>query len=781
MSEIATAIDITPNPRILQMLGEIDFQAWQCLAELIDNSIDSYLSATEDNENWLEESGRDSFLVNVSLPSKAEIDSGQARLMVQDTGPGMTLEQVTDSVRAGFSGNDPLGKLGLFGMGFNIATARLGRVTKIKTTRVGDPDWIVVELDLDQMQKKGTFSAKGSTEEKDDPLQHGTIVEIYRIKSEFIGALSSGRGRGAIKQKLSRIYSPILNNHPVRLEVGEAEIEPWRHCAWGEHRQAVLASGVKASAIVPIDYMLHESWFCKVCWHWSDPIWVKSTDCPACGSGNSLEKKQRHIHGWIGVQRYFDANHYGIDFVRNGRVIEELNKDCFTWWNPESETLETEYPIDATHWGGRIIGQINIDFAQVDYQKTAFSKDRNEWKQVITYLRGDGPLRPKIAEKGNYGDNDSPLAQLFKTFRYGRPPGLRSLVPGGADPSKGDNADASSWAEKFYKGEKAYLSDQKWWDRVIAAENFRRKDDENTEEVDENLEEIDTDLENPFEEDVEEEDEHQQDDENLDYLVLDSELSQKYSFPDAMTSVGSVEVVVYRDKRDLRRSELLRTPPLDIDDRAAPLNYRVVYNPKHPAFNEFAESPGDYLLIEISHWFSTRHGSREWPAGRVYQELKNEYQRSKKLDLNSLGLEAAALMSDLKEHLAYQHLTREAENLDSSLVQELTVDVMNTSGNIDELDELLRSGRWVERASDQHVLSLVADNPALVLDGMFFRTTYSDKRITDDIRKEIVDRIVGLLRDLTMIRKQSERNALPDKNLLMRAEAALSYLAKQRA
>ena len=41
-------IDVTPNPRILQMLGEIDFSPWQCIAELVDNSLDAYFSATSE-------------------------------------------------------------------------------------------------------------------------------------------------------------------------------------------------------------------------------------------------------------------------------------------------------------------------------------------------------------------------------------------------------------------------------------------------------------------------------------------------------------------------------------------------------------------------------------------------------------------------------------------------------------------------------------------------------------------------------------------------------------
>ena len=146
-------IDVTPNPRILQMLGEIDFSPWQCIAELVDNSLDAYFSATSENENFLSDSNLEAYGIHIGLPSQAEFVSGNGKVSIQDNGPGMTLEQMHNSVRAGFSGNDPLGKLGLFGMGFNIATARLGRITKVLSTIKGDPYWVILELDLDENAK----------------------------------------------------------------------------------------------------------------------------------------------------------------------------------------------------------------------------------------------------------------------------------------------------------------------------------------------------------------------------------------------------------------------------------------------------------------------------------------------------------------------------------------------------------------------------------------------------------------------------------------------------
>ena len=37
-------INITPGARLLRMLGNIDLKGWQCVAELVDNSIDEVLA-----------------------------------------------------------------------------------------------------------------------------------------------------------------------------------------------------------------------------------------------------------------------------------------------------------------------------------------------------------------------------------------------------------------------------------------------------------------------------------------------------------------------------------------------------------------------------------------------------------------------------------------------------------------------------------------------------------------------------------------------------------------
>ena len=137
-------LDLTPDPRVLQMLGEINLQQWRCLAELIDNSIDGFMNAARASHRI------DNPEVTISIPTR---DDETARVAVKDNGPGMSLDQLENAVRAGWSGNNPLSNLGLFGMGFNISTARLGLVTEVWTTRAGDPEYVGIRIDLDDLRR----------------------------------------------------------------------------------------------------------------------------------------------------------------------------------------------------------------------------------------------------------------------------------------------------------------------------------------------------------------------------------------------------------------------------------------------------------------------------------------------------------------------------------------------------------------------------------------------------------------------------------------------------
>ena len=72
-------LDLTPAPRVLQMLGEINLEQWRCLAELIDNSIDGFIDAARAGTPIAQPE------IAVSIPTA---DTEAARVSVKGQWPG---------------------------------------------------------------------------------------------------------------------------------------------------------------------------------------------------------------------------------------------------------------------------------------------------------------------------------------------------------------------------------------------------------------------------------------------------------------------------------------------------------------------------------------------------------------------------------------------------------------------------------------------------------------------------------------------------------------------
>lgn len=444
------------------MLGEIEIAEWQCLAELIDNAFDDFNEIVTEGVPWA-----GGMKVSVSLP-KDNTNPRDAEVVVQDTGRGMTYEHLERAVKAGWSGNDQFDKLGLFGMGFNVSTARLGRRTRILTTRAGDPEWIGVEIDLDEIDDD--FEAPDISEPKVDPSEHGTRIIVSKLDANRLDWMV--RNARSLRNQLGKVYSWLLDRRPFELYVSGIKVKPRRACRWGDSRSIAFGSGSRREIIpayIAIDQPLPPAETCLSCGNWQE---VGLLECHACHSQGELRFRERRIHGWVGIQRYLDKSEFGIDFLRNGRKILMNDKSLFEWANIDDPTLPIvpEYPVELSQ-GGRIIGEIHLDHVPVDYKKDSFERSDRQWRHAATFLRGAGPLLPDTAEKLGYPrKNDSPIGRLHRGFRRNEP-GERCLIPGdGTNPL---HAKAKEWADKFYKGEEEYLDDHIWWQAVLDHERLK--------------------------------------------------------------------------------------------------------------------------------------------------------------------------------------------------------------------------------------------------------------------------------------------------------------------
>src|SRR6185503_12732843 len=137
--------DLTPDPRVLIALTHTPMQPLDALCELIDNAIDSFQVAK------LQGNPIKDPLIIIDLPRPSELSRNAGLVRVRDNGSGLSPGMAEKAIKAGFSGNNPYDSLGLFGMGFNISTGKLGRVTKFQTARIENEKAIEVLINLEKI------------------------------------------------------------------------------------------------------------------------------------------------------------------------------------------------------------------------------------------------------------------------------------------------------------------------------------------------------------------------------------------------------------------------------------------------------------------------------------------------------------------------------------------------------------------------------------------------------------------------------------------------------
>jgi len=474
--EAAEQLDLTPDPRILEVLGEIPYQPWQCLAELADNSFDEFISDPDRDP-------ADPPSIHMTLPKASS--GPDAIVSVVDNGRGMTQSELERGLRAGYSGRVRFGSLGLFGMGFNIATARLGNRTEVRTTRAGDAHWVVTEIDFREMQRHESFHVPLRREPKDDAGVHGTEIVVGDLNPKMLDSLKRPPTVSNVRQRLGRIYSYLLREASpipevpdttlagkgIALYLNGKRLRPWIPCVWSAER-AVSRGGTEINAVQVLDHKLSDAYACAHCGHWQRQYDVDK--CVECGS-EQLELRPRRVLGWLGVQRYLDPAEFGIDFLRHGRKILVDEKSLFTWENFDTGETFYEYPIEPPAGQGRLVGEVHVDHVPVLYQKTDFERASREWRDVTLYLRGEGPMRRNKAREQGFGENASPLGILFKGFQE-NDPGLRCLIPGDGRHATHDLA--REWGRRFHDGLPAYQADEKWYQ--YAADHDRIKNEAQT-------------------------------------------------------------------------------------------------------------------------------------------------------------------------------------------------------------------------------------------------------------------------------------------------------------
>lgn len=736
-------IDITPHPRILQVLGEIEFKPWQCVAELIDNSIDGFLA-----------------MAKVGTPidkPTVRVAFGRETIRVIDNGPGMSPEELEMAVKAGWTSQEKFGSLGLYGVGFNIATARIGAIgaaTTIWTTRAGDPTWHGLELDLRRLSKGTTFYLEPKTRTKSDPNASGTDIEVSPLRLDWRDQLNdAGWVRGNITERLARVYGAMLRDEdpqPIKfsLYVNDKKVQAWQHCVWPADWEVYRKGDNYVRPIQEID----ETFGTKYLVRSTEQLYDSRKEVPEGVPDEDILEVKERVYGWIGVQRYADEKDYGIDILRNGRKIEVACKDFFIWEGDEGET-EIEYPIDELRARrGRIVGEVHLDHGYVHYTKNKFEREHSSWTQLRLAIHHNEPLTNR-ERKGFEGQNTSKLGLLFRTFRRNSP--LSGARQKWADILFiKENDIAKKWAEKYRKGVREYLDDAKWrelldsFDAPPPAEPSTPLPDGQQQPTNGNVEASDPDLD----------------------LILGAGVEPTNGRTDGSVSTGSPPVPV-PTHTPLPGLSLhitgvgLSGTAYDVEVYAiepppgAPVGpawrtqamargvYEVEVNPKHPVFNSTTLQVRDAVLADIANIISWEEISK---VGRqenvtyaaVLSTLRTRYAVTDSLDPAQLQREIEELRAKITASLA-QKLS---EDQQQALLNTLPP---KEKASVELAQARSQLGTPVATYLElKHILHLLEQAPALLFEGGCFNrpwtppTLAGNTALLDEYRKQLPHELI---------------------------------------
>lgn len=749
----ATSINLTPSPEILEVIAEVDLQIHHCLAELIDNGLDELKSVRSVDET-LEPR------IDIRVPTSGRI-SRDSSIRVGDNGRGMSVDQLERALRAGSSGKQMHGTLGMFGMGFNIATARLGSLTEVHTGRVGDDEWVIATIDLRQMIESDSYVVPLRFEPK-DPAEHGTSVTVTRLKDDTVQKLSSGRAIRDIRTRLGRIYTymvrdpqsgysgaELLGGEGLSLYVNDTEVKPYIPCVWDPSR-TVSYKGSEVHAATKIDIPLKDAYACMDCGKWHS---ISHDVCSSCG-GAGIERRERRIWGWIGVQRYTDNNDFGFSFFRHGRCLVDTDHSLFEWESPDGHR-EKEYPVELGR--GRIVGEIHLDHAKPQVRKTDFDRQSQDWLFMVESVRGAGPLRPNIAKSRGYPENTSVLGRYFNAFRR-NDPGVASLVPGNG--TAAIHEQAKEWAGSFRDGDPDYLTDEKWFEAAERHDQIKSGRSTDQPEIDTENEDDDWlkreglgDLsDGQVTVDGVDDDRPETPDDDQRAPETDEERFARYRASAVLLPESAKEVRVGAAKTTFR---VYATHEVDLMHEGRKRQFAIrsvageieIYVDENASLvSEFGWSLMDTALVCAAPDLRDLYGY-DGAVDELIRDILEQYP-DRRIDGSSVRERAEAILEGMQERLVevvasdpaayWDALSAEARRAAENAAVEVASDINWTT--------CVDNGDFARFVDSHAVLDLLAERPDLVLDGNLFRATYAT--LGEGTRADQAARIVALVADL---------------------------------
>lgn len=359
-------INIRPTTSVYATFERLSYKPWFAVAELVDNSTQSYLDHREQLlATYPEDEQKAKLRVEISY------DAEDNTLVVYDNAYGMEIEDFTralvlDSPPADRSGRSE------FGMGLKTAASWFGEAWTVETSRLGSARTLEATVDVTKLARDH-LEVVPFKETPADPGEHFTRITIRRLRHPV-----RGRTAGRVLDQLGSMYREDLRS-------GEVEIL-WNGQPVRFDEPPILTERPENG---------------------DERVWKESISFevkPPYG-GASLP-----VHGWVGIRDPGKQRDAGFVLLRRKRVIVG---------GPEAGYRPGEiFGQGNTYRSQRLIGELHMDDWPVTQAKDAFdwsdgledafieqlkvaSKDYANYAESYRSSRAPGPVTQERMEQAS--------------------------------------------------------------------------------------------------------------------------------------------------------------------------------------------------------------------------------------------------------------------------------------------------------------------------------------------------------------------------------------------
>ncbi len=303
------SIQLQLGLEVIQSYKRLSYTPWHAIAELVDNSTQSYFNNRDALDKSFETNG-DSLTIGIVYDK----DNG-GLLRVSDNAMGMSFPELENALKVGFPPAITSGR-SQYGMGMKTSACWIGNLWTIRTTKLNESIEHIVTVDVDTVAR-GDANLQYKNEIA-DPASHYTVIEISNHNRVF-----QGRTLWKIREFLRSMYRQDLRRQAVEIE-------------WGGN---------------------------KLKWDDSQFEFLTASDGSAYRKEFHFTVCDKNVRGWVGILSHGSRANAGFSILRADRVIRGWPDS----WRPSSLYGQLQGSNNLVNQ--RLIGEVHLDEFVVSHTK----------------------------------------------------------------------------------------------------------------------------------------------------------------------------------------------------------------------------------------------------------------------------------------------------------------------------------------------------------------------------------------------------------------------------